>query len=55
MIFIPSGECGVLLLATTVPVIAAKLRVGQGGNLLLEDLDLSKEIKNQVNKTQTGN
>jgi hypothetical protein len=38
--YIPSGKGGVLLLATAVPVIAAELRVGQGGNLLLEYLNL---------------
>lgn len=40
LLYIPSGEGGVLLLTSTIPVIAAELRVGQGGNLLLQDLDL---------------
>ena len=47
---VPSGKSGVLLLATAVPVIAAELRVSQGGNLLLEYLNLffkkKKKYKN---------
>ena len=40
VIILPSGEGGVLLLAAAVSVIAAELRVGQGGNLLLKNLNL---------------
>lgn len=38
---LPGRESGVLLLAAAVPVIAAVLRVRQGADLLLQDLDLN--------------
>jgi hypothetical protein len=46
---VPSGKSGVLLLATAVPVIAAELRVSQGGNLLLEYLNLKYQKIDLVN------